>query len=37
MQYAMQVFGSTDLEEHQWKQCEDQIKASSNPCNEQKV
>ena len=24
--YAMQVFGSADLEPHQWKQCEDQMK-----------
>jgi len=26
LMYAMKVFGSTDLEEHQWKQCEDQLK-----------
>lgn len=26
VQYAIKVFGSTDLEEHQWKQCEDQLK-----------
>ena len=24
--YAMKVFGSVDLEEHQWKQCQDQLK-----------
>jgi hypothetical protein len=24
--YAMRVFGSTDLEDHQWKQCDDQLK-----------
>jgi hypothetical protein len=28
VQYALRVYGSTDLEEHQWKQCEDQMKAS---------
>ena len=26
IQYAMKVFGTTDLSESQWKQCEDQIK-----------
>ena len=26
VQYAIRVFGSTDLTESQWKQCEDQIK-----------
>ena len=26
IQYAIQVFGSTDLEDSQWKQCEDQLK-----------
>ncbi len=26
IQYAIRVFGTTDLEESQWKQCEDQIK-----------
>lgn len=26
VQYAIKVFGSTDLEEAQWKQCEDQLK-----------
>ena len=26
IQYAIKVFGSTDLEESQWKQCEDQLK-----------
>ena len=26
VQYAIRVFGTTDLEESQWKQCEDQIK-----------
>lgn len=26
IQYALKVFGTTDIEEHQWKQCEDQIK-----------
>ena len=26
LMYAQRVFGSTDLEEHQWKQCEDQLK-----------
>ena len=26
IQYAIRVFGSTDLTESQWKQCEDQIK-----------
>jgi len=26
MQYAIKVFGTTDLEESQWKQCEDQLK-----------
>ena len=28
IQYAIKVFGSTDLEESQWKQCEDQLKVS---------
>lgn len=28
IQYAMKVFGTTDLSESQWKQCEDQIKMS---------
>ena len=26
IQYAIRVFGTTDLTESQWKQCEDQIK-----------
>lgn len=26
IQYAIRVFGSTDLSEDQWRQCEDQIK-----------
>ena len=26
IQYAIKVFGSTDLTDAQWKQCEDQIK-----------
>ena len=26
IQYAIKVFGSTDLEPNQWKQCEDQLK-----------
>ena len=26
IQYAIRVFGSTDLTDSQWKQCEDQIK-----------
>jgi len=26
LMYAQRVFGSTDLEDHQWKQCEDQLK-----------
>lgn len=26
--YAMRVFGTVDLEEQQWKQCNDQMKAS---------
>lgn len=26
--YAMKVFGTTDLEEHQWKQCNDQLKVT---------
>ena len=26
VQYAIRVFGSTDLSESQWKQCEDQMK-----------
>ena len=26
IQYAIKVFGSTDLEPSQWKQCEDQLK-----------
>ena len=30
IQYAIQVFGSTDLEDSQWKQCEDQLKVSLN-------
>ena len=29
IQYAIRVFGTTDLEESQWKQCEDQIKVST--------
>ncbi|XP_059080866.1 SURP and G-patch domain-containing protein 1-like isoform X1 [Tigriopus californicus] len=29
VQYAMKVFGSADLEDHQWKQCEDQMKMSA--------
>lgn len=29
VQYAIKVFGSTDLEEAQWKQCEDQLKVLS--------
>lgn len=28
IQYAIKVFGTTDLEECQWKQCEDQMKMS---------
>ena len=28
IQYAIKVFGSTDLTDAQWKQCEDQIKVS---------
>jgi len=28
IQYAIRVFGTTDLSESQWKQCEDQIKMS---------
>ena len=30
IQYAIQVFGSTDLEDSQWKQCEDQLKVCLN-------
>ena len=26
IQYAIKVFGTTDLEPSQWKQCEDQLK-----------
>ena len=26
IQYAIKVFGTTDLSDSQWKQCEDQIK-----------
>ena len=29
LMYAQRVFGSTDLEDHQWKQCEDQLKVSN--------
>ena len=28
-QYAIRVFGSTDLSEDQWRQCEDQIKVKT--------
>ncbi len=28
--YAMKVFGSADLEPHQWKQCEDQMKVGKS-------
>ena len=31
LMYAQRVFGSTDLEEHQWKQCEDQLKVATFP------
>ena len=31
MQYAIKVFGTTDLEESQWKQCEDQLKVIKHP------
>ena len=29
IQYAIRVFGTTDLTESQWKQCEDQIKVNN--------
>jgi hypothetical protein len=28
VQYALRVFGSTDLTDDQWRQCEDQIKVT---------
>ena len=31
IQYAIKVFGSTDLEPNQWKQCEDQLKVMFLP------
>ena len=31
LMYAQRVFGSTDLEDHQWKQCEDQLKVRLLP------
>jgi hypothetical protein len=30
IQYAIKVFGTTDLEESQWKQCEDQMKVRNS-------
>ena len=29
IQYAIKVFGTTDLEDSQWKQCEDQLKVTA--------